>query len=152
VICAALIRREVTRLSEAAAWNSARRSLCKSTNRARLADIERHQILSDLERTVVDLARLRYQVLGGRFRDLIIAQQDEVRGPTSGSPHRYSWATRSTPNPRCWRSAPRRNVTTQGVVTVRTTGRKADSTAFMTFQRTVLVPKRGYAMDDVAEY
>src|SRR5262249_20166259 len=30
---------------------------------------------------------------------------------------------------------------TQGVVTVRTTGRKADGTVFMTFERTVLVPK-----------
>ena len=41
---------------------------------------------------------------------------------------------------------------TQGVVTVRTTGRKADGTVFMTFQRTVLVPKRGHAVDDLAEY
>jgi itaconyl-CoA hydratase len=32
---------------------------------------------------------------------------------------------------------------TQGVVTVRTTGRKADGTVFMTFERTVLVPKQG---------
>ena len=37
---------------------------------------------------------------------------------------------------------------TQGVVTVRTTGRKADGTVFMTFERTVLVPKRGHAIDD----
>lgn len=36
----------------------------------------------------------------------------------------------------------------QGVVTVRTTGRKADGTAFMTFARTVLVPKRGDAAED----
>ena len=41
---------------------------------------------------------------------------------------------------------------TQGVVTVRTTGRKADGTVFMTFERTVLVPKRGHAVDDVAGY
>jgi itaconyl-CoA hydratase len=41
---------------------------------------------------------------------------------------------------------------TQGVVTVRTTGRKADGTVFMTFQRTVLVPKRGHGVDDVADY
>jgi itaconyl-CoA hydratase len=33
----------------------------------------------------------------------------------------------------------------QGLVTVRTVGRKADGTAFMTFERTVLVPKRGSA-------
>ncbi|WP_119419495.1 MaoC family dehydratase [Desertibaculum subflavum] len=37
---------------------------------------------------------------------------------------------------------------TQGVVTVKTTGRKADGTIFMTFERTVLVPKRGHAVDD----
>lgn len=35
-----------------------------------------------------------------------------------------------------------------GVVTVRTTGRKADGTVFMTFERSVLVPKRGHAADD----
>src|SRR6187455_2590838 len=39
---------------------------------------------------------------------------------------------------------------TQGIVGVRTTGRKADGTVFMTFERTVLVPKRGHAVDDVA--
>ena len=38
---------------------------------------------------------------------------------------------------------------TQGIVTVRTTGRKADGTVFMTFDRTVLVPKRGHAVDDL---
>ncbi|MCH7931253.1 MAG: MaoC family dehydratase [Proteobacteria bacterium] len=37
----------------------------------------------------------------------------------------------------------------QGVVTVRTTGRKADGTVFMTYERTVLVPKRGHSVDDV---
>jgi itaconyl-CoA hydratase len=37
---------------------------------------------------------------------------------------------------------------TQGVVTVRTTGKKADGTVFMTFERTILVPKRGHAVDD----
>lgn len=37
---------------------------------------------------------------------------------------------------------------TQGVVTVKTTGKKADGTIFMTFERTVLVPKRGHAIDD----
>jgi itaconyl-CoA hydratase len=36
---------------------------------------------------------------------------------------------------------------TQGVVTVRTTGRKADGTLFMTYERTVLVPKRGHAVE-----
>jgi itaconyl-CoA hydratase len=37
-------------------------------------------------------------------------------------------------------------------VTVRTTGLKADGTVIMSFQRTVLVPKRGHAVDDVADY
>lgn len=37
---------------------------------------------------------------------------------------------------------------TQGIVTVRTRGRKADGTEFMSFERTVLVPKRGHATDD----
>jgi acyl dehydratase len=37
---------------------------------------------------------------------------------------------------------------TQGIVTVRTTGRKADGTTFMSFERAVLVPKRGHAIDD----
>lgn len=35
----------------------------------------------------------------------------------------------------------------QGIVTVRTTGRKADGTVFISFERTVLVPKRGHAID-----
>ena len=37
---------------------------------------------------------------------------------------------------------------TQGVVTVRTTGKKSDGTVFMTYERSVLVPKRGHAVDD----
>ena len=41
---------------------------------------------------------------------------------------------------------------TQGVVTVRTTGKKADGTAFMSFERAILVPKRGHAVDDLAGY
>ncbi len=41
---------------------------------------------------------------------------------------------------------------TQGVVTVRTTGKKADGTAFISFERTVLVPMRGHAVDDLANY
>ena len=36
----------------------------------------------------------------------------------------------------------------QGIVTVKTTGMKADGTVFMTYERTVLVPKRGHAIDD----
>jgi acyl dehydratase len=41
---------------------------------------------------------------------------------------------------------------TQGIVTVRTLGKKADGSVFMTFERQVLVPKRGHAVDDVAAY
>jgi acyl dehydratase len=37
---------------------------------------------------------------------------------------------------------------TQGIVEVRTTGKKADGSVFMTFSRSVLVPKRGHASDD----
>ncbi len=37
---------------------------------------------------------------------------------------------------------------TQGIVTVRTTGKKADGTTFMTFERAILVPRRGHAADD----
>jgi acyl dehydratase len=37
---------------------------------------------------------------------------------------------------------------TQGLVTVRTTGRKADGTVIMTFERTALVPKCGHAVED----
>ncbi len=37
---------------------------------------------------------------------------------------------------------------TQGIVTVRTLGIKADGTQFMSFERSVLVPKRGHAIDD----
>ena len=37
---------------------------------------------------------------------------------------------------------------TQGIVTVKTTGKKADGTVFMTYERTILVPKQGHAVDD----
>jgi itaconyl-CoA hydratase len=37
---------------------------------------------------------------------------------------------------------------TQGVVTVRTIGRKADGTVFMTYERTILVPKRGHEVEE----
>ena len=37
---------------------------------------------------------------------------------------------------------------TQGIVTVKTTGKKEDGTVFMTYERTVLIPKRGHAVDD----
>jgi itaconyl-CoA hydratase len=37
---------------------------------------------------------------------------------------------------------------TQGIVTVRTRGLKADGTEFMSFERTVLAPKQGHGVDD----
>ena len=41
---------------------------------------------------------------------------------------------------------------TQGIVTVRTTGKKADGTVFMTYERTMMIPKRGHGIDDQADY
>ena len=41
---------------------------------------------------------------------------------------------------------------TQGVVTVKTIGKKADGTVFMTYERTMLIPKHGHAVDDQANY
>ncbi len=41
---------------------------------------------------------------------------------------------------------------TQGIVTVKTTGKKDDGTVFMTYERTVLIPKRGHGVDDKADY
>jgi itaconyl-CoA hydratase len=38
---------------------------------------------------------------------------------------------------------------TQGIVVVRTTGRKADGTVVMTFIRNVLIPKRGHGVQDL---
>ena len=40
---------------------------------------------------------------------------------------------------------------TQGIVTIRTTGKKANGTVFMTYERTMLIPKRGYGVDDLME-
>ena len=39
-----------------------------------------------------------------------------------------------------------------GIVTVRTTGKKADGTAFMSFERSMLIPMRGHAVDDKLDY
>ena len=39
---------------------------------------------------------------------------------------------------------------TQGIVTVRTTGKKADGTVPMTFVRSVLIPKQGHSVHDAA--
>jgi acyl dehydratase len=41
---------------------------------------------------------------------------------------------------------------TQGIVTVRTLGKKQDGTVFISFDRSVLVPKRGFGVDDAAGY
>jgi itaconyl-CoA hydratase len=41
---------------------------------------------------------------------------------------------------------------TQGIVSVKTLGKKSDGTQFISFERTVLVPKRGHAVDDAAGY
>ncbi len=40
----------------------------------------------------------------------------------------------------------------QGIVTVKTTGKKADGTEFISYERTMLIPKRGYAVDDKTDY
>lgn len=40
---------------------------------------------------------------------------------------------------------------TQGVVTARTTGRKSDGTVVITYERSILVPRRGHAVDDAVE-
>lgn len=37
---------------------------------------------------------------------------------------------------------------TQGIVTVRTVGKKADGTQVISFERSVLIPKKGHAIDD----
>lgn len=44
---------------------------------------------------------------------------------------------------------PSRSRPTQGIVTVATTGLKADGTRFMRFVRSILVPRRGHAVDDL---
>jgi len=41
---------------------------------------------------------------------------------------------------------------TQGIVTVKTTGRNQDGTEVISFERSMLIPKRGHAVDDKADY
>ena len=41
---------------------------------------------------------------------------------------------------------------TQGIVTARTAGRKSDGTVVIDLQRSFLAPKRGHAVDDLADY
>jgi acyl dehydratase len=41
---------------------------------------------------------------------------------------------------------------TQGIVTIRSIGKKSDGTEIISFERSMLMPKRGYAVDDKADY
>jgi len=41
---------------------------------------------------------------------------------------------------------------TQGIVTIRSIGKKSDGTEIISFERSMLIPKRGYAVDDKADY
>ena len=40
---------------------------------------------------------------------------------------------------------------TQGIVTIRTVGKKQDGTVFMSYERSMLIPKRGHGVDDLME-
>ncbi len=41
---------------------------------------------------------------------------------------------------------------TQGIVSIKTIGKKADGTEVISFERNMLIPKRGHAVDDKANY
>ena len=41
---------------------------------------------------------------------------------------------------------------TQGIVKIRTIAKKADGTVFMSFDRSMLIPKRGHSVEDKANY
>jgi len=41
---------------------------------------------------------------------------------------------------------------TQGIVTIKTIGKNQDGTNVISFERTMLIPKRGHAVDDKADY
>ena len=41
---------------------------------------------------------------------------------------------------------------TQGIVSIKPSGKKADGTEVISFERTMLIPKRGHAVDDAANY
>ena len=41
---------------------------------------------------------------------------------------------------------------TQGIVNIRSTGRKQDGTEVINFERAMLIPKRGHAVDDAIDY
>ena len=40
---------------------------------------------------------------------------------------------------------------TQGIVKIRTIGKKQDGTVFMSYERSMLIPKRGHGVDDLME-
>ena len=40
----------------------------------------------------------------------------------------------------------------QGIVTIKTIGKNQDSKVVMVFDRAMLVPKSGHAIDDIADY
>ncbi len=41
---------------------------------------------------------------------------------------------------------------TQGIVNIRSTGKKSDGTEVISFERAMLIPKRGHAVDDAIDY
>ena len=41
---------------------------------------------------------------------------------------------------------------TQGIVNIRSTGKKQDGTEVISFERAMLIPKRGHAVDDAIDY
>lgn len=41
---------------------------------------------------------------------------------------------------------------TQGIVSIKTIGKKADGTEVISFERNMLIPKRGHAVDDKVDY
>lgn len=86
--------------------------------------------------------RRRYQPEGDRESGMEGNQSPRPR--VSG---RYIYAESEVLEKRESRSRPN-----QGIVTVRTTGKKADGTIFMTFIRSALIPKRGHGTGDSAAY
>ncbi len=40
----------------------------------------------------------------------------------------------------------------QGIIKIKTTGKKDDNTVFMTYERAFLIPKKGFSIDELANY
>ncbi len=40
----------------------------------------------------------------------------------------------------------------QGIISIKTIGKKDDGTVFMTYERTFLIPKKGFSIDELANY